>query len=109
MKSALGQKWRYILARIHLSQKIPQSSLRVELMHALAWQIGVEGIEQTQISIVFLDESLGKVIFRVASGHERRIVASLALISRIGEFPARIESLLISGTLSCLQKKASKK
>ena len=77
-------------------------------MRALTWQIGVEGLAQTQASVISFDEKTGALIMRMRRGQERRLAASMALISRIAEQPAHFESMRISGTVSHLKKKPEK-
>jgi RNase P/RNase MRP subunit POP5 len=108
MKSTLAPDWRYLLLRAHLSQPMPAPRFSSELMRALTWQIGVEGLEQTQASVISYDEKSSELIMRCLRGHERRLAASLALISRVGEQPAHLESARISGTVSHLKKKSEK-
>ncbi len=105
MKSTLAPDWRYLLLRAHLTQPMPAPRFSAELMRALTWQIGVEGLEQTQASVISFDEKTGALIMRCLRGSERRLAASLALISRVGEQPAHFESLRISGTVASLKKK----
>jgi len=107
MKSTLAPNWRYISLRVHLPQPMEEKRFTSELIRALTWQIGVEGMQQTQASIISFEASSSLLIMRCARGTERRLIASLALLSRVGEQTVRIESMKISGTLNHV--KAAKK
>jgi RNase P/RNase MRP subunit POP5 len=104
MKSTLAPNWRYISLRVSMAPPMDEKRFTVEFIRALTWQIGVEGMQQTQVSVVSFDASSSHLVLRCARGSERRLIASLALLSRVGEREARLESLKISGTLQHVKK-----
>ncbi|VVB56538.1 Ribonuclease P protein component 2 [uncultured archaeon] len=108
MKSTLAPNWRYVLARARLSPQLEENRFKSELMRALTWQIGVEGIQATQASLISYDAKTGAFVLRCLRGSERRLTASLALIARLGDLPAHLESERISGTVAGLKRKTSK-
>ena len=107
MKSTLAPNWRYIALRAHLAQPMEEKRFCAELTRALTWQIGVEGMQQTQASVISYDVASSHLVLRCLRGSERRLIASLALLSRVGEQAARLESLKISGTLNHVKPAAS--
>lgn len=105
MKSSLAPNWRYISLRVQMAQPLEEKRFGVELVRALTWQIGVEGMQQTQASVISYDPASTHLVLRCLRGSERRLIASLALIPRVGEREAHLESLKISGTLNHVQEK----
>ncbi|VVC01789.1 Rpp14/Pop5 family protein [uncultured archaeon] len=95
MKSTLAPNWRYISLRAHMAQPMEEKRFTSELIRALTWQIGVEGMQQTQASVISFDAPSSHLVIRCMRGSERRLIASLALLSRVGEQTIRIERLKI--------------
>ena len=108
MKSTLAPNWRHIQLSVKLFSPMDENRFKTELMRALTWQIGVEGIQQTQASLISYDPASGLAIVRCLRHSERRLVSSLALILRLGDMPVHLESVRISGTIAGLKRASSK-
>ena len=109
MKSTLAPNWRYISLRAHLQSPMEEKRFTSEFIRALTWQIGVEGLQATQASIISYDAPSSHLVVRCARGSEQRLIASIVLLSRIGEQTVRLESLRISGTLNHVGPTKSKR
>ncbi len=108
MKSALMDDKRYLAVRIvgAAGQSAwDEGRLKGELTRSLSVVLGVMGMAEVEPNLISFDAKSGEFVLRAKRGHERKLVAALALVNSLGGAPVRLECLRISGTIKRLRMK----
>ncbi|MEM3627935.1 MAG: Rpp14/Pop5 family protein [Candidatus Bathyarchaeia archaeon] len=101
-------KRRYLALKIDSTEKIGSKELIDSVWNAVLKLYGEYGASQTGLTLISYDDERQLAVIRVAHTALKTVRASIATITRIGEKPATIHILTVSGTIKTLNKRMEK-
>ena len=105
MRSALMDDKRYLAVRLTSAVTFDEGRLKNELTRSLSVVLGVMGMSEMEPSLISFDAKNNEFVLRAKRGYERKLVSALALVNSLGNQPAHLECLRISGTIKRLRMK----
>ncbi len=100
-------KRRYLAAKVEMEEPIEERDLLDSVWTALSQLFGEYGASQAELSFIRDHEQKEYFILRCSRRALPMVRASIASITEIGEKPATVHVLRVSGTLKALRKKTA--
>lgn len=96
---------RYIAIKIDSNETFTSKELKDSIWVALLKLYGEYGASKANINLIYFDEQKKMAILRTNHNSLKIVRTAIASITKIGDKPAAVHVLLVSGTIKTLHKK----
>jgi len=98
---------RYIAVQLETALKVTQREFMESVWSAVTKFFGEYGASQTELALIDYDMEKAFAILRTRHTAVSMVRVALASITKIGDKPAAVHVLVVSGTLKALRKKVA--